>query len=764
MHHRRTFISALLLLGLITGCSRDPNVRKQKYLESGQRYFEKNKYREAAIQFANAIQVDSRFADAHYQLAQVYLKLQDTPRAYQELARTVELQPDHTQARTDLANLLIAGNELDRSEEQLDLLAPHAAGSAKIQTSWANYYSARGDNAAALQSMQRALQLDGNNSDLFLNMALLQLRASQLDAAETSFRKAVELNPRSTGAQLALGSFYQARSRWNDAEQTFLHAIELDPQALDARAAMARLYLAQGRHDDAEQFLKQIKRELPQNSAADRMLGDFYLSTGNLDKAVEEYSSLYKSHPADLQVKKNYIQLLILHDQIDPAARLNDEVLQANPRDVQCLIYRGQIQLHQGKSRDAAETLQAAIKTAPDSAVAHYHLGVALDGAGNSQSAENEWQTAIRLQPGMIEAHRALAQAELRRDNYTALQQSADALIKLTPQSADGYIFHALAAEGRKDYSTAEADLKQAIDVAPQNPAGYVEMGNLRLTRKKYADAEKSFEAALDRNPASVDALAGLSRTLVLQKRADKAASRINAQIAKVPNNASFYSLLGMLLWGQKNYAGAETALKKATGLNKNDSNALLMLGQVQSAAGRDDDALATLENATRDAGAAASDARFYILAGEIHEAKHEASKAQQLYERALQVHPENPQASNNLARLLLEEGSNVDVAFSHAQIARRGMPESPIAADTLGMAFLKKNDYSSAADLFKEAIRRTEDLKNPGDADYFYHLALAYEKLGQREAARAELEKALKANPNFAKADDARKLLAQFR
>ena len=57
---------ALVILGFlaafVTGCSRDPNVRKQKYLESGERYFAKGKYREAAIQFANAVQIDPQFA------------------------------------------------------------------------------------------------------------------------------------------------------------------------------------------------------------------------------------------------------------------------------------------------------------------------------------------------------------------------------------------------------------------------------------------------------------------------------------------------------------------------------------------------------------------------------------------------------------------------------------------------------------------------------------------------------------------------------
>ena len=102
----------ILLLGLIAvllvGCSRDNNVRKQKYFESGQHYLDKGQYREAAIQFKNAVQIDSTYGNAHYGLAQALLKLQQWNPAYQELARTIDLQPNNYQARVDLANLLIA--------------------------------------------------------------------------------------------------------------------------------------------------------------------------------------------------------------------------------------------------------------------------------------------------------------------------------------------------------------------------------------------------------------------------------------------------------------------------------------------------------------------------------------------------------------------------------------------------------------------------------------------------------------------------------
>src|SRR5688572_27222854 len=85
----------LCLCAIVAGCSRDPNVRKQKYLESGNKYFENGKHREAVIQYSNAIQVDPNFTEGHFRLAQAHLKLNAWNGAYTELNKTVDLQPDH---------------------------------------------------------------------------------------------------------------------------------------------------------------------------------------------------------------------------------------------------------------------------------------------------------------------------------------------------------------------------------------------------------------------------------------------------------------------------------------------------------------------------------------------------------------------------------------------------------------------------------------------------------------------------------------------
>lgn len=79
---KRYIVSVLMavLTVILAGCSRNPDVAKRKYLESGNKYMDQQKYDAAAIQFKKAIQIDPKFAEAHFQLAQADLKLEKNGR------------------------------------------------------------------------------------------------------------------------------------------------------------------------------------------------------------------------------------------------------------------------------------------------------------------------------------------------------------------------------------------------------------------------------------------------------------------------------------------------------------------------------------------------------------------------------------------------------------------------------------------------------------------------------------------------------------
>jgi cellulose synthase operon protein C len=762
-HLRRLPLAAILVAVIVisVGCSRDPNVRKQKFLASGKNYFAQGKYREAAIQFGNAVQLDPRFAEAHYQLAQACLRLQDPNRAYQELSRTIQIQPDSYKAHIDIANLLILGHDANQAQGHVDLLLQQDAGDPLVHETAANLAHAQGNNQAALQEMQKAVALDPNRWESKIGLANLQIALNQPAEAEANLKKAVELAPTEINARLPLASFYQLQHRFAEAEEQFQRSIETDRNSPEARAALARLYIAEGKNTVAEQFLKTAKLDFPTTSAGYRMLGDFYFATGQLDKAATEYGSLFKDHAKDPEVEKNYIQLLILKNRLDEAQKLDDGILKSNGNDDTALIYRGQIEIRQGKTAEAIQTLQKALHNDPDNGIAHYQLGIAFNQSGDVQRAQSEWQDAVRLRPDLVEADRALAVVAIHNHDMPALEQRASEIIARQPTSPDGYSLRAASNINRKQFDRAEQDARKAVEVAPQSPLGYVQLGNLRLVQGRFGEAETAYRQALDRDRGSADALAGLMNAYFGEKHPDQAVSAANAQIAKADNNSAFYDLLGTALFRvKKDLKGAETALSKSVALDKSNADAVLKLGQVQAAEGSADAALATYQNATRDN---PRDPTFYILSGELYEAKLDWDKAKQAYQKALEITPDNPTASNNLAYLTIQTGGNLDVALSLAQTARRSDPDNSNAADTLGWIYYQKGAYTSAIDLFQESLKLSQKAKSPDDPTVHYHLGLAYEKTEQRALAREQLERVLKINPNYSDAAAVKKQLAEL-
>ena len=756
------FLSLLGFVLLFSSCSRDPNVRKQKYFQSGQAYFDQGKFREAAIEFFNAIQIDQGFAEAHYGLARSYLKVQQWSPAYQELARTVELQPENYAARNDLCKLLIAARNFEGAHEQTEWLLQKRPNDPETHVLISSLLAAQSNFSAAVPEMGKAIALAPNRSDLYLGLALLQVKDDELDIAETNFKRAIQLDSSAVDPPFLLGSFYESRGRFDEAEQQFKNAIQLDPKDPNLRGSMARLYLVEGKKDVAEEYVRKAKLDFPDNSVGYRMLGDFYYATDDLDKATTEYAAVFRDHPKDLEVKKNYIQLLIQKGRTDEARVLADEILAANPDDADALIDRAQIQMHDGRLAEAGSTLETVTRNDPDNSVGHYYLGVEQEKMGSLERAETEWRDAARLRPDLLQAQRALAGVAMRKDDMVALEQAAEQIIRLEPASPDGFALRAVSNINRRLFAPAEQDIHQAIQVAPQSAVGYVQMGNLRLVQRQFNEAAQAYQQGLDRDANSIDALRGLINTYIMQGQIDKAIVVANAQIAKSPGNSGFYDLLGTVLFqNKKDWNGAEGAFRKSAELDRNNTGALIKLGEVQAASGHADLALVTYQQSVKDH---PEEATFYILMGQLYEGRQDWTNAQNAYQKALELKPTDPVASNNLANVMVQTGGNIDVAMSLAQTARRALPESSDVADTLGWIYYQKGAYQSAIGLLQEALKLRQKNNIPEDPGIHYHLGLAYQKSGNPLLARQQLEQVLKLDPNYIDAANVRKQLAQLK
>ena len=347
--------------------------------------------------------------------------------------------------------------------------------------------------------------------------------------------------------------------------------------------------------------------------------------------------------------------------------------------------------------------LAAAVKNAPENAPAHYYLGVAYAGASNLGQAQSEWQEAARLGPNTIEPQRALATVAVRQKDFSLLTNASQKLIQLEPHSSEGYIFHAQALFANGDRAGAEGDLKKAIGVAPRDPAPLIQMGDLLIAEKQPDQASKFYSQALDLNASASQALVGLVNIDLERKEPAQALKRMQDQFAHTPANSGLYTLLGQVELRNQDAAKAQDAFQKAIDLDKHNTQALLLLGDTETAHGAVDQAIANYQRGIQDN---PREITLYVSLASLLERRGDWQKAEDLYQKALDIRPDYALAANNLAYLMLEHGGNVNVALTLAQTGRKGMPNVPGSADTLGWAYYYQGAYSSAVDTLQEAVK----------------------------------------------------------
>jgi tetratricopeptide (TPR) repeat protein len=743
------------LLALSLGCNRDPNARKLKFLAAGDHEFEQQKYGEAVIEYGRALQIDPHFAEAHYKLAQCYLKQHLWAVAYQELLRTVNLKPDDWAAQLDLGKLLLEGGKSQDAKERAILILKNNPDSTDAQILLSGADALLGNSKEALEEAQDAVGMAPNRSDVYLHLGLLQAKYGAYQESEKNLIKAQQLDPKSDRPLMTLGTFYAQQGRWPDAEKEFQTAIQVAPQDPLPRAALAGLYRSEGKNELAVKVLADAKQQLSSNPNAYSLLGDYYVSVGDTSHALAEFASLVQEHPKDLNARKSYVQLLILAGRIPEASKLTDEILKNSSEDAEALILKGEILLRQKNNAEALSTLQQAVKDAPDNAGGHYQLGLALQATGSDSQALDEWKKAVQLRPNLADAWIALGSAATRRGDWQGLEADGTQLQKIAPRATEGYLFHATARFNQGDAAGAEADLNHVIAIAPQSSLGYAKLGQLREAQKRWKDAENLYNEALKLDTNSIDATRGLTEVDLEQGKSAKALQFIQSQIDRNPKSAALYLLQGEVLLRNKNFADAEKVLLQCTELDQQNLAAFVLLAQVQSSLGKPSDAISSYQRAVA---ISPNNSQLYTALGSAYEAQENWQQAEATYQKALAFQSDNALAANNLAYLMLEHGGDINVALTLARTARRGLPNLPNSADTLGWAYFANGAYTLAQSLLDQAVKQV-----PTNATYHYHLGMTYERLKETERARAELQKSLKLDPQAPFASKASRALDEL-
>nr|WP_245215692.1 tetratricopeptide repeat protein [Pararoseomonas baculiformis] len=242
---------------------------------------------EAAAAFRAALERNPS-SPARLDLADL-LTAKGDPAAAEPLYREVlAREPGRTGARHALGNALLLLGRLDDARSELQAaseadprnpLPVHLLGVVEAR---------RGDRAAALAAMTRALEIEPRFAEAHATRGSLLVAEGQMEAALAAYRSALEARPGFVPALLGAGMIQQSLGRVAEAERVFRDVLQHDANSVVALNNLAWIAAESRRNlSEAEEWARRAASLAPASAEVRSTLGWVHRARGDLRKAVE---------------------------------------------------------------------------------------------------------------------------------------------------------------------------------------------------------------------------------------------------------------------------------------------------------------------------------------------------------------------------------------------------------------------------------------------------------------------------------------------
>ncbi len=766
------------------GCTADPNILKKRYFEAGNKYFQKQKYKEASIMYRTALRKDPRYGEAYYGKALAEIRLGQLGDAASSLPRAVELLPegpDRLTARVQLADLYLSyisqvPQELEIKREigvladEILLLDPNSFDGHRIRASisFANSLDlarklpveAATENREAISDFRIADRIRPLNPQVTAGLARALQADHQLEAAEAYLKSLAAAHPKFETAYSELCRFYELNNRLNDAEATLKTAADNNPERYEFLAQLAGFYQSTGKRQEMVKTLERLKANADGRRIAYKLSGTLYLKSGDPEAAMREFEEGARLFPAQkLTYRKLMMNALMVENKNAEAIKLNNEILKENPLDAETQEVQAELLLKTGEIQKAITQLEALLQRMPENVKAHYDLGRALIASGRREEAQIQFSVALQHQPNYAPAQVALARIEMETGEYGKAVALVEAVLGADPNNIEARLIRSAGLLSMRKLPEARSEIGVLLRVYPHNDRVLFQSGQLNAIEGKWKEAEIAFLASYAANPTNLAGLLAVGERYWSLNQIDRAIGLIRGEVVKHPDRVDLAMMYAAFLGSgghrQEAIAQYELLLTKLKGNPTEASEVERRLGEQHFRSGDAQGALAYYQKAIsvrRD------DPMILTELGLAYHFLGRQQEAAQQYEACLRVGGRNPMVLNNLAYYIAENGGDLDRALTFAQRARQSTPGELGYSDTVAYIYLKKNLVDNALEMLEDLVHRKPD--NP---TFRLHLAQALFRKGESVKAKKELQTALDNRPSLEDTQSIKALLSKI-
>jgi tetratricopeptide (TPR) repeat protein len=756
------------LLFLLAACNTDPKAASKKYVDNGNKYFNRGKYKEASIMYRRALNKDARYGEAWYRLGLTNLQLGIPLEAVRSFSRAHELDPANTDAAVKLADLELRfyaanpqGNrallsELKDLDQQLLKKDPKSFDGLRI----AGYLAlTEKDMKGAIQKFEEANQMKPDQPELLFSLVETLFADRQNDAAEKYAKQVIE-KQKGYAPIYDLLYYYYVRTNHPDlGEELLKKKIENNPTQGPYQLQLAMHYYMTNRKPEMAATLARLTSNQKTYPDGHLQAGDFYLRIRNLDEALQQYDLGQKEDGKNKRTyQKRMVEVLGTEGKHDQATKIVNDLLKQDPKDSDVIAMHATLLLQTGDSRQiktVISELQPLVSKPPPNPTLHYNLGRAYMAASESQNLDQariQFQEAVKIAPRYTPAKLALGELQMARGENSSAVQTAEEVLQSDPTNLPAHLMRANGLMRIGEIQKAREEITTELKMYPKSNDVMFELGQLEFIQKNYKQAEAAFQTLMQTNDPR--GLPGVMESKVAQSQWDQAIEIAQSQIKQAPDRADYRMALAKIYFRAGKYSDSAAQYQTLIDKNPKVSELYVRLGEARSNGNDVNGAIDSFKKAKE------VDPNNYLPVLELGLLYNRAGRdeeARKAYEEVIKLQPDNVEALNNLAYLKADNGVDLDQALAYAQRAQQKRPNDPNVIDTLALIYMRKN-------LTDDSLRMLRDLvnKTPGNPTFHLHLALALYQKGDRPEAKKELETALRNKPSDRDQGKIKELLAK--
>ncbi len=704
----------------------------------------------ALASYAKAIEIQPDLFNAHFARIQVLLFRRDVAGAKQAFDQLKKVAPGLLSTRFVEAQLAYLENDYVKARTLLQGLLGTVQDDVRVLTFSGAVSMATKEWLLAENNLGRAVQLapDMPLPRKLLAQTLLVLGKPQsaLAALEPVLARA---DVDATSLSLAAQAHVQ-RGEFRRADDLYQRARSADPSDVSVRTSAALSRLAQGDAERALADLEALARQDLGNPAALALLSA-RMRRNEFDAALALVEGMIAKDPGKAMLIDLKGRVLQSKGDRAGAALAFNKAVEVDPNYFPAVQNLAMNEVADKKPDQARTRLEAFVKRQPRHGDARMTLAeLLIHQKASKEEVAKVLEELIRADPSHIRARLKLIELHLAARAPKLAVTAAQEALAANADRPELLEMLARAQLAAGEAQQAQSTYSRLVSLSPSRVDYVTQLADVQVLLDNTRGAESTLRRAFEADPDNVSVRARLLGLFMASKQPQKAIDLARDLQKARPKSASGFLFEADIEADRKNWASAAEALERGLKAQVEPRAVLAARRYVAlQQAGREGEAAAWLRSQ-------AGDAAVLLRLADLQLQRKEFAAAEQHYLAALKLKPNDANAHNNVAWLLLKKGGKG--ALEHSTRAVELAKDQAPFLDTHAMALADAGRVVDGV----AAARRAVELA-PTVHLLRLNLAKLLVKAQRWTEARVELERLRQVTEKFDGADEIAGLLASL-